>query len=135
MVVRERVAVAGDKFGATEDAGRTIPDVPGIIAPTTPFVTGGATPMHGGATPLHGGATPMHDSMGYVENVVAIMMFHCSSYSHFFFSLACCTVVTRCGGLAAWRLYRQGARAAIKRRRLGTEQRVSGTESLWFALQ
>lgn len=65
MVVRERVAVAGDKFGATEDAGRTIMDVPGaIVAPTTPFVGGGATPMHGGATPLHGGATPMHDSMG-----------------------------------------------------------------------
>lgn len=70
MVVRERVAVAGDKFGATEDAGRTIMDVPGaIVAPTTPFVAGGATPMHGGATPLHGGATPMHDSMGGSDEV------------------------------------------------------------------
>jgi transcription elongation factor SPT5 len=65
MVVRERVVVAGDKFGATDNADRTIMDVPGaIVAPTTPFVAGGATPMHGGATPLHGGATPMHDSMG-----------------------------------------------------------------------
>ena len=33
MVVRERVAVAGDKFGATEDAGRTIMDAPGMMAP------------------------------------------------------------------------------------------------------
>jgi transcription elongation factor SPT5 len=64
MVVRERVAVAGDKFGATEDGGRTVPDPSSMMAPTTPFVSGGATPMHGGATPLHGGATPMHDSEG-----------------------------------------------------------------------
>ena len=64
MVVREKVAVAGDKFGATEDGGRIAPDLSSMMAPTTPFVSGGATPMHGGATPLHGGATPMHDSMG-----------------------------------------------------------------------
>lgn len=60
MVVRERVAVAGDKFGATEDSNRAVPAVANIMAPTTPFVAG-ATPMHGGATPMHGGATPMHD--------------------------------------------------------------------------
>jgi len=64
MVVRERVAVAGDKFGATEDQNRGVPAVANILAPTTPFVAGGATPMHGGATPMHGGATPMHDSTG-----------------------------------------------------------------------
>lgn len=62
MVVRERVAVAGDKFGATEDQNRAVPAVANVMAPTTPFVAGGATPMHGGATPMHGGATPMHDS-------------------------------------------------------------------------
>jgi len=71
LVVRERVAVAGDKFGATEDANRGIPVVTNIMAPTTPFVAGGATPMHGGATPMHGGATPMHDS-GYVLLVVML---------------------------------------------------------------
>lgn len=64
MVGREKVAVAGDKFGATEDGGRIAPDLTSMMAPTTPFVSGGVTPMHGGATPLHGGATPMHDSMG-----------------------------------------------------------------------
>jgi transcription elongation factor SPT5 len=67
MVVRERVAVVGDKFGATEDGGRTGPDPSTMMAPTTPFVSGGATPMHGGATPLHGGATPMHESVGVDE--------------------------------------------------------------------
>lgn len=65
MVVRERVAVAGDKYGATEDQNRGVPAaVANVMAPTTPFVAGGATPMHGGATPMHGGATPMHDSAG-----------------------------------------------------------------------
>lgn len=64
MVVRERVAVVGDKFGATEDQNRIGSEVANPLAPTTPFVGGGATPMHGGATPMHGGATPMHDSMG-----------------------------------------------------------------------
>jgi transcription elongation factor SPT5 len=63
MVIRERVTVAGDKFGSVEDVGR-INAVPGdnMMAPTTPFIAGGATPMHGGATPMHGGATPLHDS-------------------------------------------------------------------------
>ncbi len=64
MVVRERVAVVGDKFGAVEEVNQN--DVPNAVA--APFTTatpmhGGATPMHGGATPMHGGATPMHDSM------------------------------------------------------------------------
>lgn len=86
MVVRERVVVAGDKFGATDNADRTIMDVPGaIVAPTTPFVAGGATPMHGGATPLHGGATPMHDSMGYVVLVYCMDCFTCAvAISHSF---------------------------------------------------
>ncbi len=57
MVLRERVAVVGDKFGATEDPNRN--NMNNMMAPTTPFL-GGATPMHGGATPMHGGATPMH---------------------------------------------------------------------------
>ena len=62
-VVRDRVAVVGDKFGATGELSAN--GVPGDIhAPTPAF--GGATPMHGGATPMHGGATPMHDGMGYV---------------------------------------------------------------------
>jgi transcription elongation factor SPT5 len=65
MVVRDRVAVVGDKFGATEESNRVGTDVTNPLAPTTPFIAGGgATPMHGGATPMHGGATPMHDSMG-----------------------------------------------------------------------
>ena len=68
MVTRERVTVAGDKFGSTEDASRANPPPAAMMAPTTPFVAGGATPMHGGATPMHGGATPMHDSgMGCVQ--------------------------------------------------------------------
>lgn len=64
MVVRERVAVVGDKFGSTEDPNRENPSTgSSMLAPSTPFM-GGATPMHGGATPMHGGATPMHDGMG-----------------------------------------------------------------------
>jgi len=62
MVLRERVLVVGDKFGATEDPGRSNPNP--ILHATTPFIGGGATPMHGVATPMHGGATPMHDGMG-----------------------------------------------------------------------
>ena len=58
MVVRERVAVVGDKFGATEDVNQN--DLQNNGASTS-FTS--ATPMHGGATPMHGGATPMHDSM------------------------------------------------------------------------
>lgn len=66
MVVKERVHVVGDKFGAT-DAGVGSNDM-GIT--TVPFMGGitpmhgGETPMHGGATPMHGGATPMHDGYG-----------------------------------------------------------------------
>mmetsp|Transcript_15255 Transcript_15255/g.24941 ORF Transcript_15255/g.24941 Transcript_15255/m.24941 type:complete len:1148 (-) Transcript_15255:864-4307(-) len=55
MVVKDRVHVVGDKFGATENDDATN----GMTANTTPFM-GSMTPMHGGATPLHGGATPMH---------------------------------------------------------------------------
>lgn len=67
MVVRERVAVAGDKFGSTEDPSRNQPQQNSMMAPTTPFISGSATPMHGGATPMHGGATPMHDTSGGEE--------------------------------------------------------------------
>jgi transcription elongation factor SPT5 len=64
MVVRERVAVVGDKFGAVEEVNQNdMPStVPASFTSATPM-HGGATPMHGGATPMHGGATPMHDSM------------------------------------------------------------------------
>ena len=64
MVVRERVAVVGDKFGAVEEINQSdVPNaVPAAFTSATPM-HGGATPMHGGATPMHGGATPMHDSM------------------------------------------------------------------------
>lgn len=66
MVVRERVAVVGDKYGATEDPNRGNGVTNNMAAPTTPFIGGGATPMHGSATPMHGAATPMHggDGMG-----------------------------------------------------------------------
>jgi len=69
MVVKDRVHVIGDKFGATGDAGD---GGNGFAAPSIPFMGaatpmhGGATPMYGGATPMHGGATPMHDGYGYV---------------------------------------------------------------------
>jgi transcription elongation factor SPT5 len=72
MVVRERVAVVGDKYGATENVDNQNVLVNPIGAPTTPFIGGGATPMHGGATPMHGGATPMHDGMGYVVSIVRL---------------------------------------------------------------
>lgn len=68
MVVKERVHVVGDKFGATDNgdgsngmSGATNAAFNGGI---TPMHHGGETPMHGGATPMHGGATPMHDSYG-----------------------------------------------------------------------
>eukprot|EP00547_Thalassionema_nitzschioides_P001795 CAMPEP_0194217142 /NCGR_PEP_ID=MMETSP0156-20130528/20435_1 /TAXON_ID=33649 /ORGANISM="Thalassionema nitzschioides, Strain L26-B" /LENGTH=1074 /DNA_ID=CAMNT_0038946099 /DNA_START=105 /DNA_END=3329 /DNA_ORIENTATION=+ len=64
MVVRERVVVSGDKYGSTEDPSRKSQQPTIDMAPSTPFIAGGATPMHGGATPMHGGATPMHDSSG-----------------------------------------------------------------------
>jgi len=66
MVVKERVHVVGDKFGATENDDATN----GMTANATPFMGamtpmhGGATPLHGGATPMHGGATPSYDSFG-----------------------------------------------------------------------
>ncbi len=56
MVVKERVHVIGDKFGATDNGD----DSTGISGVSTPAFVGGMTPMHGGATPMHGGATPMH---------------------------------------------------------------------------
>lgn len=70
MVVKERVHVIGDKFGATDngDGGATSMSAPtgaSFMGSTTPM-HGGATPMHGGATPMHGGATPMHDGYGFV---------------------------------------------------------------------
>jgi transcription elongation factor SPT5 len=68
MVVKERVHVVGDKFGATDNgdgsngmAGASTAAFNGGI---TPMHHGGETPMYGGATPMHGGATPMHDSYG-----------------------------------------------------------------------
>jgi transcription elongation factor SPT5 len=61
MVVRERVAVAGDKFGPTEESNQN--DQNNLNGSSAAAFSGGATPMHGGATPMHGGATPMHDSM------------------------------------------------------------------------
>lgn len=62
MVIRERVAVVGDKFGATENPNQVGGVVGMLSAPPTM-----ATPMHqlGGATPaIHGfgGGTPAHDS-------------------------------------------------------------------------
>lgn len=62
MVVRERVAVVGDKFGATEEVSQNDPNNQNGNSMTSSYA-GAATPMHGGATPMHGGATPMHDSM------------------------------------------------------------------------
>jgi transcription elongation factor SPT5 len=60
MVVRERVAVVGDKFGATEEVSQNDPNMYNGAGGS---FSAAATPMHGGATPMHGGATPMHDSM------------------------------------------------------------------------
>lgn len=67
MVVRERVAVVGDKFGATEEVGQNDPTA--TNGATAAVFSGAATPMHGGATPMHGGATPMHDSMSGGDEV------------------------------------------------------------------
>merc|ERR1712238_63492 len=70
MVVKERVHVIGDKFGATDNGdGANSMSANGALSGAS-FMTGatplhgGATPMHGGATPMHGGATPMHDGYG-----------------------------------------------------------------------
>mmetsp|Transcript_19317 Transcript_19317/g.47763 ORF Transcript_19317/g.47763 Transcript_19317/m.47763 type:complete len:1073 (+) Transcript_19317:90-3308(+) len=62
MVIRERVAVVGDKFGATEDTSQNDPNSQNTAAASA--YAAAATPMHGGATPMHGGATPMHESGG-----------------------------------------------------------------------
>ena len=73
MVVKERVHVIGDQYGATENGdGNAAPGAGGFGAPgmarmggATPMQgMGGATPMLGGATPMHGSATPMHDGYG-----------------------------------------------------------------------
>lgn len=65
-VALERVAVEGDKFGATRDPTRgggeiEVPQTG--LAPTTPFVAAGQTPMHGGATPMHGVDTDTTDDV------------------------------------------------------------------------
>lgn len=83
MVVKERVHVIGDKFGASESVdGQNGFNAPSgaMMGAATPM-HGGATPMHGGATPMHGGATPMHDGYGYV------MLWFCMYLQHF---LLCC---------------------------------------------
>ena len=61
MVLRARIAVVGDKFGSTGDRESESNKYTSDVAPTTPFLGGGVTPMHGNATPMHGGITPMHD--------------------------------------------------------------------------
>mmetsp|Transcript_35273 Transcript_35273/g.74493 ORF Transcript_35273/g.74493 Transcript_35273/m.74493 type:complete len:1028 (-) Transcript_35273:47-3130(-) len=68
MVVKERVHVIGDKYGATDNGDgangmSASAPAPSYMGAATPMY-GGATPMHGGATPMHGGATPMHDGYG-----------------------------------------------------------------------
>ena len=74
MVVKDRVHVIGDKFGAT---GETSDSANGFAAPSMSYMSastpmhGGATPMYGGATPMHGGATPMHVGYGYVTSAVS----------------------------------------------------------------
>jgi transcription elongation factor SPT5 len=79
MVVKDRVHVIGDKFGATGDAGD---GGNGFTAASMPFMGaatpmhGGATPMYGGATPMHGGATPMHDGYGYVVSRLLHLLYH-----------------------------------------------------------
>ncbi|KAL9190857.1 hypothetical protein ACHAXT_000563 [Thalassiosira profunda] len=73
MVVKERVHVVGDKFGATTENAEANVGYPGaqggFLGGATPMhggatpMLGGATPMHGGATPMHGGSTPTHTGM------------------------------------------------------------------------
>lgn len=75
MVVKERVHVIGDKFGATGENGDGGNDLSGASTSFTGSATpthGGATPMHGGATPMHGGATPMHDGYGCVTSMLFV---------------------------------------------------------------
>lgn len=81
MVVREKVTVIGDKFGATETAEREV-TTEMMTAPTTPFL-GGTTPMHGGATPMHGGATPMHHGGATPMHASATPMHSDSSSGNF----------------------------------------------------
>ena len=72
MVVKERVHVIGDRYGATENGDGNAAPGGGFGAPgmarmggATPMHgMGGATPMLGGATPMHGSATPLHDGYG-----------------------------------------------------------------------
>lgn len=68
MVVKERVHVVGDKFGATDNGdgsnGMSATSNTPFAGGITPMHHGGETPMYGGATPMHGGATPMHDGFG-----------------------------------------------------------------------
>jgi transcription elongation factor SPT5 len=69
MVLRERVIVVGDKFGATENPNQNGP-VGVVMAPHAAM----ATPMHalGGATPaIHsfGGATPSHGDSEATDEV------------------------------------------------------------------
>lgn len=82
MVVKDRVHVIGDKFGATgENAEQNggfgaAQAQAGYLGGATPM-HGGATPMHGGATPMHGGATPMHDGYGWVSSLSCLVEFLC----------------------------------------------------------
>jgi transcription elongation factor SPT5 len=62
MVTHERISVIGDKFGSTEDPTRVVAEPAPGLAPTTPFVSAGQTPMHGGATPMHGGNLEAEES-------------------------------------------------------------------------
>lgn len=67
MVSRDRIAVAGDRFGATDSSNTSNADANMMAAGgMTPFLGGGSTPMHGGATPMYtgGGTTPMHEGFG-----------------------------------------------------------------------
>jgi len=65
LVTRDRVAVAGDRFGATDLTDKSDMHASMMMAGgVTPFVSGGMTPMHGGATPMHGGTTPIYGGDG-----------------------------------------------------------------------
>ena len=90
MVVKERVHVIGDKFGATEAGGAGAENggfgaAGGFAGAATPM-HGGATPMHGGATPMHGGATPMHDSYGCVVLAFMLVTLSRCAFVMFFFT-------------------------------------------------
>ncbi len=67
MVTHDRVAVAGDRFGATDSSSKSDANANMMAAGgMTPFLGGGSTPMHGGATPMYtgGGVTPNVTSSG-----------------------------------------------------------------------